>query len=159
MEKYKRFEIILHTAWGDMLLSDAKLDLPKGEYVDILTEDHDKHERLANAIKLTWVAGTGWKGEPITKNIFLGCAVWGDVQRFVKWNNEHDERHQINLDSVRLHKVHLTPHANKVQLEWMFLDPVGTARVLIGLPNSLSTMSVFNGQLGAWPDDEFTVYF
>lgn len=76
-----------------------------------------------------------------------------------KWHEEHDEHHQINIESLQLHQVVLTPHAHKVQLMWIFTDPVGTERTLRGLLNTPRKLAVSGEIMATWPDDEFTVYF
>lgn len=161
MKKYKNFEVVLSTAWGNFLISDAYLELPENNYCDIVKDDdHNTRPNICNSIILEWRKDNylGWRKEPKDK-MCLGYAVWGDVCRFIKWNEEHDERHQINIESLQLHQVVLTPHAHKVQLMWIFTDPVGTERTLRGLLNTPRKLAVSGEIMATWPDDEFTVYF
>lgn len=157
MKKFKRFEVVLSTSWGNFLLSDASLKLPESKYIDILA---DKRQKICNSIVLEWNKDNylGLRKECKGK-ICLGYAVWGDVCRFIKWNEENDERHQIDIESLQLHQVILTPHAEKVQLMWIFTDSVGTERTLRGLLNTPRKLAVAGEMTATWPDDEFTVYF
>lgn len=160
MKKYKNFEVVLNTDWGSFCLSDATLELPENQYHDILTDNNNVRHDLCNSIVLEWKHDNylGFRKERKGR-MCLGYAIWGDVYRFIKWNQEHDERHQINIESLQLHQVVLTPHANKVQLMWIFTDPVGTDRTLRGLLNTTRKFPTSEGIMATWPDDEFTVYF
>lgn len=156
MKKYKDFSVVLHTALGPFLISDASLTLPKDKYGDILTDDADVRHKICNSIVLEWPQlFCGWNKRPSIGRMCLGYAIWGDVMRFVKWNKEHDERHQIKIESLELHQVILTPHANKVQMHWLF----NGGRSLLGLPNTPQNLYVCGDTMATWPDDEFTVYF
>lgn len=161
MKKFKRFEVVLNTSWGNFLLSDASMKLPNNNYCDILSDDERNLRReICNSIVLEWNKDNylGLHKECKGK-ICLGYAVWGDVCRFIEWNEEHDERYQIDIESLQLHQVVLTPHAEKVQLMWVFTDPVGTERTLRGLLNTPSKLAASGEVMATWPDDEFTVYF
>lgn len=54
MKKYKDFSVVLHTALGPFLISDASLTLPKDKYGDILTDDDDVRHKICNSIVLEW---------------------------------------------------------------------------------------------------------
>lgn len=156
MEKYKNFEVILRTAWGDFLLSDATLELPKNKYSDILSDDDNTRHAICNNIILKWKRqSVEYSPGAATELMCLGYAIWGDIHRFIKWNKQNDERHQIKIETLQLHQVILEPHINKVQLRWLFND----GRTLNGLPNTLRDLAVCDGVTATWPDDEFTVYF
>lgn len=152
MKKYKIFEVILRTGWGDFLLSDATLELPENKYSDMLSDDFE----LCNKIVLKWKRqSVKYSPGDATSMMCLGYAILGDIHRFIKWNKEHDERHQIKIETLQLRQVILTPHLNKVQLRWLFNE----GRVLNGLPNTPTDLAVCDGISATWPDDEFTVYF
>lgn len=156
MKKYKIFEVILRTGWGDFLLSDATLELPENKYSDILSDDRELRHTLCNNIVLKWKRQSiEYSPGAATSMMCLGYAIWGDIHRFIKWNKENDERHQIKIETLQLHQVILTPHLNKVQLRWIF----NGERTLNGLPNSPTDLAVCEGIPATWPDDEFTVYF
>lgn len=152
MKKYKIFEVILRTGWGDFLLSDATLELPENKYSDMLSDDFE----LCNKIVLKWKRqSVEYSPGAATSMMCLGYAILGDIHRFIKWNKEHDERHQIKIETLQLRQVILTPHLNKVQLRWLFNE----GRLLNGLPNTPTDLAVCDGISATWPDDEFTVYF
>ena len=156
MKKYKIFEVILRTGWGDFLLSDATLELPENKYSDMLSKDDDMRYTICNNIVLKWKRqSVKYSSGAATSMMCLGYAILGDIHRFIKWNKEHDERHQIKIETLQLRQVILTPHLNKVQLRWLFNE----GRVLNGLPNTPTDLAVCDGISATWPDDEFTVYF
>lgn len=162
MKKYKNFEVVIQTAWGSFLLSDATLELPENKYGDVLKDgDRNVRHEICNGIVLEWCKDNylGFSDKQPKGRMCLGYAIWGDVCRFLKWNQEHDEHHQIDIESLQLHQVVLTPHANKVQLMWIFTDPVGTDRTLRGLLNSTEELFACKDVIATWPDDEFNVYF